>query len=89
VNKRIGISVVKDTKSNHLIVKLVNLLPVEINTSINLDNFSIDSGTAVKTEITGNPSDNSSTPMVSEVNIRNPLKIPAYSFTVFKIKLER
>lgn len=89
VNKRIGISVVKDTKSNHLIVKLVNLLPVKINTSFNLDNFSIAGGTAVKTEITGNPSDNSSTPLVSEVNIRTDLKIPAYSFTVFKIKLER
>lgn len=88
VNKRIGISVVEDTKSNHLIIKLVNLLPVEINTSLNLDNFSIAGETVVKTEITGNPSDNSIKPIVSEVNIRNSVKIPAYSFTVFKIKLK-
>lgn len=89
VNKRIGISVVKDTKSNYLIVKLVNLLPVEINTLLNLDKFSIAPGAAVKTEIAGNPSDNSAKPVVSEVNIRNALKIPAYSFTVYKIKLEK
>ena len=47
VRKRIAISVVRDTKSNALIIKMVNLLPVEVNTAIDLREFGITGSEAV------------------------------------------
>ncbi|MEG0455643.1 MAG: alpha-L-arabinofuranosidase C-terminal domain-containing protein, partial [Bacteroides sp.] len=36
VNKRIAVSIVKDSRTNDIIIKLVNLLPVRVDTKVNL-----------------------------------------------------
>ncbi|MFD2289122.1 alpha-L-arabinofuranosidase [Pedobacter petrophilus] len=89
VAKRIAISTVKNTKTNELFIKLVNLLPVSVNTSIDLSEVATIEKTALKTEISGNPSERLIMPATSKVNIEDPLKLPAYSFTVLKIKLSK
>ena len=87
VSKRIAFSVVKNTQTNELFVKLVNLLPVEVNTTLDLGDQTKSDHMATKTEIFGNPSERLIKPVTSSVNISDALKLPAYSFTVLKIKL--
>jgi alpha-L-arabinofuranosidase len=88
VKNRIAISVVRDSKSNDIIVKLVNLLPVAVNSSIDLKNFNFVNQEAVKTVLKGDPSDKNAKPVVSicPVSELNNVEIPAYSFTVYRIK---
>jgi len=88
VKKRIAYSVVRDSKSNDLIVKLVNMLPVAVNTTIDLKGISIAGTTAVKTVLQGNPADRDSKPVSSSYNIAEKFssELPAYSFTVIRIK---
>lgn len=89
VSKRIAFSVVKNTQTNELFVKLVNLLPVEVNTTLNLGDQIKSDHMVTKTEISGNPSERLIKPITSTVNLKDALKLPAYSFTVLKIKLNK
>ncbi|MEO6719533.1 MAG: alpha-L-arabinofuranosidase C-terminal domain-containing protein, partial [Ferruginibacter sp.] len=88
VKKRIGISVVRDTKTGDVIVKLINLLPVATNATIDLKGIDIANREAIKTVLTGNPSDADTKPMVSSINVVETLatSLPAYSFTVIRLK---
>lgn len=88
VGKRIAYSVVKDSKTNDLIVKLVNLLPVPVNTQIDFSGAVADGASASKTLLTGNPSDKAVRPVTSNVTAANKtaLELPAYSFTVIRTK---
>jgi alpha-L-arabinofuranosidase len=88
VKNRIAISVVRDSKTNDIIVKLVNLLPVVVNSSIDLKNFNFVNQEAIKTVLKGDPSDKNAKPVVSTcpVSELNNVEIPAYSFTVYRIK---
>ncbi|MBB2144884.1 alpha-L-arabinofuranosidase [Pedobacter sp. LMG 31464] len=88
VSKRIAYSIVRDSKTNDLIIKLVNLLPVTVNTSFNFNEIGVLNVKAAKTVITGNPVDKNTKPIVSEINIsaETPLDLPAYSFTVLRLK---
>jgi alpha-L-arabinofuranosidase len=88
VKKRIAISVVKDSKSNDIIVKLVNLLPVAVNASVDLKNGNLGSATAVKTVLKGDPSDKKAKAVAaacSVLELKN-VELPAYSFTIYRIK---
>ncbi|MCX2583129.1 alpha-L-arabinofuranosidase C-terminal domain-containing protein [Pedobacter sp. MR22-3] len=89
VSKRIAFSVVKNTQTNELFVKLVNLLPVEVNTTLDLGGQIKSDYMTTKTEISGNPSERLIKPITSTVNLKDALKLPAYSFTVLKIKLNK
>jgi alpha-L-arabinofuranosidase len=88
VKNRIAISVVRDTKSNDLIVKLVNLLPVAVTTSVDLKNGNLGNTEVVKTVLTGDPSDKKAKPVVSTcpVSALMNAELPAYSFTLYRIK---
>jgi alpha-L-arabinofuranosidase len=88
VKKRIGLSVVRDTKTNDLIVKLVNLLPVSVNTTLDLNGISVIESQATKTVLAGRPADKNSKPVESVVSLtdKTKLEIPAYSFTVIRVK---
>ncbi|MBP6182047.1 alpha-L-arabinofuranosidase C-terminal domain-containing protein [Flavobacterium sp.] len=88
VKTRIAISVVKDTKSNDIIVKLVNLLPVAVTASVDLKNGNLGSNEAIKTVLKGNPSDKKAKPVVSTCTVSELMnaELPAYSFTVYRIK---
>lgn len=88
VKKRIAWSLVMDSKSKDLILKVVNLLPVVVNTKVDLNGISIADGKAVKTVLQGNPADKNVKPVVSEYAVSDQfsLELPAYSFTLIRVK---
>jgi alpha-L-arabinofuranosidase len=88
VKKRIAVSVVRDSKTNDLIVKLVNLLPVSANTQVNLEGIGALNPNAIQTILTGTPEDKKARPVTSDLLVSNsfPYTMPAYSFSVIRIK---
>ena len=89
VQKRIGMSVVKNDTSGDYIVKLVNLLPVEVKTKINMEDISLLRPIATKTVLKGAPTDKEAKPLTEtfDVNGKNiDYTMPAYSFSVIRIK---
>jgi alpha-L-arabinofuranosidase len=83
VKKRLGVSVVRNSKTNDLIIKLVNCLPVAVNTTIN----GITGAQAVKTVLQGKPSDKNVQPVETPITMaqKTDVELPAYSFTVLRI----
>ena len=89
VRKRIGISVVKDSLSQDLILKIVNLLPVKVQANIDLAALGITGKQdATKTVLSGMPDDWKARPETSPVAIGPQYRdeLPAYSLTVVKLK---
>jgi alpha-L-arabinofuranosidase len=88
VNKRVAVSVVRDAKSKDVIVKMVNLLPVSVNTRVNLQGLTIADSKATKVVLTGKPSDKNARPVESTCTVAENFvtELPAYSFTVIRIK---
>ena len=88
VNKRIAVSAVTDSRTGDLIVKLVNLLPVEVRSSIALRGFGALRPTAARTVLTGRPDDRRAHPATSTLETDGtefPCLLPAYSFTVLRL----
>ena len=87
VQKRFASSIVRDSASGDVIVKLVNLLPVEVNTHVDLSGIGVIQPSAKRTVLTGKPAD---TPLpvedTMEVAEKFDYQLPAYSFTVIRIK---
>ena len=87
VKLRVGSSIVRDSKTGDVIVKLVNLLPVEVNTNVDLSGIGAIQSSAKRTVLTGKPAD---TPLpvedTMEVAEKFDYQLPAYSFTVIRIK---
>ncbi len=88
VQKRVAVSVVRDSKSNDLILKLVNMLPVAVNTKINLEEIGKIAPSAIRTILSGAPDDKKARPVTDSISVSDnfPYLIPAYSFTVIRIK---
>ncbi|MCF6403056.1 alpha-L-arabinofuranosidase [Chitinophaga filiformis] len=88
VKERVAVSVVKDTKSNSVIIKLVNLLPKSVQSGIDLSGIDIADSTAIKTVLQGSPDSKDARPVVSNypVAAKFNTELPAYSFTVIRIK---
>ena len=88
VNKRLAVSVVLDSKTNDLVVKMVNLLPVEIQTKVKLENTGTLNPTGVRTVLSGAPGDKTARPVTDNITVGKefPCTLPAYSFTVIRIK---
>ena len=51
VKKRVGVSVVKDANTGDYIVKLVNMLPVEVSSQVKLDGITLVNPSATKNDI--------------------------------------
>jgi len=87
VKKRMACSMVKDAKTGDLIVKLVNLLPVSVNTSLDFNQQQVGKN-AVKTVLSGNPADKKAVPVITTISTdaTRQLELPAYSFTVLRFK---
>lgn len=87
VKLRIGSSIVRDSKTGDVIVKLVNLLPVSVETEIQLPGIGSVQPSAVRTVLAGAPE---STPLpvtdTIEVGVNFKQQLPAYSFTVIRLK---
>lgn len=90
VRNRVGVSVVKDGESDDLIVKLVNLLPVAVKTDVEIPSLAGHQAVGQKTVLSGRPSDTNAVPVESamEIGEKFPYEMPAYSFTVIRIKRE-
>jgi alpha-L-arabinofuranosidase len=88
VRKRLSVSVVYDSKSNDLIVKMVNLLPVAVNTKVNLEGMGTIIPSAIRTVLTGTPDDKKARPVSDNIIVGKDFScsLPAYSFTVIRIK---
>lgn len=89
VKKRIGVSVVRDEATGDYIVRLVNLLPVEVSATVDLDGILLQQPAATKTLLTGKPADTDVRPVVSEMELAGSkfdYTMPAYSFTVLRMK---
>lgn len=92
---RIGTSIVKDEKTGEIILKMVNMLPVETEMKVDLRNL-FDSGSAAvggsmnakRTVMSGDPADTKASLKTDRVSLESPLftcPLPAYSFTVMRI----
>ncbi len=88
VTKRVGISVVRDSKSRDLILKMVNLLPVQVHSTFELKDIGIATTSAVVTVLQGDPTDEKARPVESLCTVSEKFTsvLPPYSFTVIRLK---
>ena len=88
VKKRVAISVVRDSKSKDLIIKLVNLLPVAVKTTTDFQNITPLGAKITKTVLQGQLTDKNVTPVVAEAPLAEvqSTELPPYSFTVLRVK---
>ncbi|GHT11533.1 alpha-L-arabinofuranosidase [Bacteroidia bacterium] len=91
VKKRIAYSVVRDSKTNDVIIKLVNLLPVEVKTKLDIQSLNIAGNKLIKTVLTGKPDDKTVQPVQSMCDISDTWveQLPAYSFTVIRVATKK
>lgn len=89
---RVGASVVKDSKTGDVIVKLVNMLPVETMMEIDLKKFYPEGQGAlnsVRTVMSGAPADTKASVKTDRVGLESPffnIPLAPYSFTVIRIE---
>lgn len=88
IRKRVASSFVIDTRTNDLIIKLVNLLPVPVSSSIDLSDIKIADSQSDLTVMKGKPDDKTVRPEGSKLNVSGQLEyeLPAYSFSIIRIK---
>lgn len=87
VRKRVATSAVYDNEMGDLIIKLVNLLPVAVNTSVDVNDCDVLVKSASCTVLTGSPTDQNVVPVdtVIEVAQQFNYEMPPYSFTTIRI----
>ncbi len=87
LKKRIVASVVKDKNTGDLIVKLVNVLPVDVKTQIQLENYSGFNGLAKQTTYSGQPHILEALPVTDNVNVSNQFSttLPPYSLRIIRL----
>ena len=87
ITKRVSVSAVRDSKSGDVVIKLVNLLPVDVNTKLNLNDINLAGCTIIASVLQGKPDSKIPQPHYSSLEITNDseYKMPAYSLTVIKI----
>ncbi|MBC7948546.1 MAG: carbohydrate binding domain-containing protein [Chitinophagaceae bacterium] len=88
IRKRIAYSVTRHTKTNEVFVKLVNMLPVEVNTTIDLSGIDLAESRASRTVLVGKPTDKTVSPIMSEIIFteKTTLQLAPYSLTVLRMK---
>ncbi len=88
VRERIGVSVVKDSETGDVIVKLVNLLPVQVRTHLDLSSLDMEAHMTTISYLTGQPQEENLKPerMSVQVGERFSLSLNPHSFYVFRVK---
>lgn len=88
VRNRVAYSMVRDTKSKDLIIKMVNLLPVAVNATVDLKDIIPADAAIVKTVLQGQPADRNARAVESTITTSaiSAMQLPSYSFTVLRIK---
>lgn len=89
IRKRISHSIVRDEETGDVIVKLVNLLPAEVNMDIDLSALGEQIGTAKRTILTGKDmNDRNARPVEDTIEVngtRLQQTLPAYSLTIIRL----
>lgn len=88
IRNRISYSVVTDSKTSDLIVKLVNILPIPVKTEIDFDSIKVLGRSVSKMVISGNPADKDVMPVISGfvAGEKTQIELLPYSFTVLRFK---
>lgn len=89
IRKRIASSFVTDAETNDLIIKMVNLLPVAVSSTIDLSKMNIAQGEEANlTVMNGDLDDKTVIPAESAITVSEVLdyQLPAYSLSVIRIK---
>lgn len=88
VRKRIATSVVCDSASGDIIVKMVNLLPVEVSTRVVIADCEELQSNAQCTVLSGKPTERNATPQQSQIEVGKEFDytMPAYSFSTIRVK---
>jgi alpha-L-arabinofuranosidase len=88
VRKRVTVSIVRDSKTGDFIIKLPNLLPIEVNTQIKLTGIGTINPIATQTVLTGKPGDKNIIPVTSNISVNDnfTVTLPAYSFSLIRLK---
>jgi len=89
VKNRFGVSIVKDTVNNELIVKIINLLHASVEPELLLENYEFSNDSVIKTILSGKPFSRTEKPVESVVGVEDTFnqEIPPFSFTVLRYKL--
>ncbi|HMR19438.1 MAG TPA: alpha-L-arabinofuranosidase C-terminal domain-containing protein, partial [Sphingobacterium sp.] len=87
VQKRVHSSIVRNSKTNEIYIKLLNLLPVEVKTSGNIAELAKGKTQAVQTTLTGKPDDATARPVEKNISLDEieHIVLSPYSLTVIKI----
>lgn len=87
VNLRIGQSVIRESKTGDIIIKLVNLLPISVNTNLYLPSLQGYNPIASTSILTGDIRSKTAIPVNGNLAIGEKFsyKMPQYSFTVIRI----
>lgn len=90
VKLRVGSSIVRDSKTGDVIVKLVNLLPVSIETDVQLPGMDGIQSSATRTVLACAP-ETTPLPVTDTIEAGTSFKqeLPAYSFTVIRLKTQK
>jgi len=83
VRERVGFSAVVDEKSGDTILRLVNMLPVEVKTDVSLPE-GMASGRCKGWRMAGKPSQTDVVPVAVEASLPS-ITLPAYSFTLLRV----
>lgn len=88
VKKRVACSVVQDSQTGDRIIKLVNMLPVEVKSNINIESLNLSSNKVIKTVLSGRPDDKTASPVETKTDIEElkNLTLPPYSFVILRVK---
>ncbi|MGE0019310.1 MAG: alpha-L-arabinofuranosidase C-terminal domain-containing protein [Draconibacterium sp.] len=88
VKKRVALSVVRDSKTNDIILKLVNLLPAPVESDFDFSGLNIAGQEAVLSVLKGLPADSKVLPVESkfQVSEKHVYTLPPYSLSVIRIK---
>lgn len=81
VTNRFGVSTVVDESTGDTIVRIANMLPVEID--VRLDGYP--SGSAEITTLTGSPRQTDAKPVTTHATFNGSVQVAPYSFTVVRI----
>ncbi|MDR1022870.1 MAG: carbohydrate binding domain-containing protein [Prevotellaceae bacterium] len=88
VAKRVASSVVRDSKTGDIIIKLANLLPVEVKANLDLSSLNLPTTEVIRNVLAGRPDDKAAKPVESITTISGIKEstLPAYSLTVLRIR---
>jgi alpha-L-arabinofuranosidase len=91
VKKRVVSSLVRDSKTGDYILKLANLLPVAVDAKINMADLPIGDGDASLTVLQGEVTSQNAQPESQSISVSPEFeyRLPAYSFSVIRMKAEK